>query len=147
MQIERPCDLGLRQSQIIVHLEHRPLLLFQAADLAVELGPLCEARSIVGLRSRLVSSRVLRVAARQERLALIDSPLTISHVEQHLPKLMGREPKKIGHRRRVRFLHCLHQAEPRFVNDTIDIVPGLEAGKRPRKDFARQSPQARAYLL
>src|SRR4051812_43345922 len=147
MQIEEGRNLGLRQPQIIVHFKYGSLKLFQASDLIMEFGPLSQSSAVVRLVARLTANFTLRIVARQKSFALVEAPLAIGHVEQDVADFMRGETKKIGDGRRVGFVDGLHQTEPRFMDDAIDVVLRVQLRERAEHDFGGQSPESSTDLL
>jgi len=126
---------------------YRPLRLFETAGAIVELGPLGESSTIIGLIAGIAVGATLRIAARKECFALVDAPLPVGHIEQHLPNFMRGEAKKVLDGRRVGFIDGLHQSQPGFMHDAIDVVSRLQAWKRAEHDLGRQSAEPGADLF
>jgi hypothetical protein len=60
---------------------------------------------------------------------------------------MRGEAEKIFDRRRIGLVQRLNQPQPGLVDNTIDVVPGLQVGKRAVQDFGGQAAEAAAGQL
>ena len=107
----------------------------------MEFGPGGQLHRIMGqLLQRRFVGRITGIE--RPRLAAVPSGLPLGHIEQHLPDFVGRQSKKILDGGRRRLIERQKESDPGFVDDAVEIVSGLQAGKRLAEHFGHQSSQA-----